>query len=126
MAFFDFKIPVKTQEPLTVRQESGVLVRRLILVKNPTYPPKGKKWIVVTGVINHITGSETYVAIQDTMNENEVVFVQIIPAASPTQSYMMDFSFLSNQNMEIYTSDFIIVVTLSVAYVVLRVLEVDA
>ena len=126
MAFFDFKIPVKTQEPVTVQQTTKTQERKLILVSTPTYPPRGKKWILVTGVINHITGSETYVAIQDTMNNNEVFWVQIIPAASPTAAYMMDFSFLSNQNLEMYSSDFMVVVTLSVAYVALRVLEVDA
>ena len=126
MAFFDFKIPVKTQEPLTVQQTTKTQERKLILVKTPTYPPRGKKWILVTGVINHIAGSDTFVYIQDSENNNEGVWAQIIPAASATASYLMDFSMLANQNLEMYSSDFMVVVTLSVAYVALRVLEVDA
>jgi len=69
--------------------ERGSLSHVKFLTGETIRPPKGKKWLILSGTIGHITGSCTtlYVKKRDAIAPDQTYWSTSIPLAAPTDTY---------------------------------------
>lgn len=119
-----WRIPVQTQDSINVNQAETRINRKDIQLKPVSLlpvAPSGKKWVVQSMLMLHITGSDSQLTLQN--NDGNPIFQNLIAAAAATSSNVVDLGKVVN--FIIYSSDQWSYTGDATAYTILRVLEYE-